>query len=90
MKFTQEDMANLKQIREENPEFSEMIDELKKAFPGSQLTYLKASGFEYGKQSEGYKVVNPAILDDRKGTPFEKKTYKTAGERRRAATRYKE
>ena len=60
-KYTAEDIAKLKAAREANPEFAAWIDEFRKEFPGSKLTYIKVGDIEFGTPSKP--GVTPCLLD---------------------------
>lgn len=48
MKFSEEDLAKLRKVREDNPEFAATLDEFRKLFPGMKITYLKSGDVEFG------------------------------------------
>lgn len=50
-KYSESDLAKLRKIREENPEFAATLDEFRKQFPGMKITYLKAGDVEFGTPS---------------------------------------
>lgn len=96
-KWSPEQIAMLKKIREDNPEFAQTIDELRKQFPGSKIVYLKSGDFEVGERTDPEKCVAPCIDYEalaraketaEKGTRIAKP--QTVAEKRRAMTRYKE
>jgi len=90
MKFTPEQLEQLKQIRENHPEFSEFVDTLRKQFPGSKVVYLEADGFEFGEKPDGNYVV-PHVSGKYAISKKQQKQQRpmTVGEKRRAMTRYK-
>jgi len=89
MKFTPEQLEQLKQIRENHPEFSEFVDTLRKQFPGSKVVYLAADGIEFGEKSDGNYVVPNVSGTYAVSKKQQKQRPMTVGERRRAMTRYK-
>jgi len=90
MKFTPEHLEQLKQIRENHPEFSEFVDTLRKQFPGSKVVYLAADGIEFGEKPDGNHVV-PHVSGKYAISKKQQKQQRpmTVGEKRRAMTRYK-
>lgn len=83
MRLTEQQLADLKAARLRHPEFAASIDQIREAFPGSKLTYIKIDELEVGdKPLDG---IQPYISGVVKKAP--KPT--TVGQKRRGLNKYK-
>lgn len=93
-KWTPEQIAQLKQIREDNPEFAKEIDALRLQFPGSKIVYMKSGDLEFGERGpEGVVpfIDHAALAREKAGAkPQEKRKPMTVADKRRAVMKYKE
>lgn len=94
MKFTQADKDYFTAARNEDPSVDQMFKDLRammEAFPGSKIKHLVVRDSEWGEPQPEGEVYIP--LPRIETIPKDKKTQQramTAGERRRAQTKYKQ
>jgi len=81
--LTEQQLADLKEARLRHPEFAASIDQIRAAFPGAKISYIKVDDVELGeKLPDG---IQPHVSDERKQAP----KLTTVGQQRRGLNKYK-
>lgn len=91
--FTEDQLRQLREVRNEHPDMAAFFDSFRAEFPGSKITYIKTDKVEFGTAVDPECIVVAPFIDVDKVAKEEAKKAKkqkpmTVGEKRRSRTQY--